>query len=58
MFDMADRENKAFAKHLKKAIGWSRLTIAEKYYRAERISKERHYGLPECAFCRKFKDNI
>jgi hypothetical protein len=45
-----DRKNKAFAEQFKKQMGWSDLTIREKYCRAEDIGKEWHYNLPEAIF--------
>jgi len=54
----ADRKNKAFAEHFKKQVGWSELTITEKYCRAEDIGKEWHYILPEAIFVESLKNTF
>ncbi len=46
----ADNRNKAFAEQFKKQVGWSSLTITEKYCRADEVGKEWHYNLPEELF--------
>ena len=54
----SDRRNKAFAEHFKKQVGWSELTITEKYCRAEMIGKEWYYNLPEAIFAESLKSTF
>ena len=54
----ADRRNKAFAEQFKRQVGWSELTITEKYCRAEELGKEWHYHLPEVVFAESLKSTF
>jgi hypothetical protein len=53
-----DRRNKAFAEQFKRQMGWDTLTIKEKYCRAEEISKEWYYILPEALFIESLKSTF
>lgn len=52
----SDLRNKAFAESFKKQVGWSELTITEKYCRVDDLGKEWYYHLPEAFFCRQFEE--
>ena len=53
-----EHKNKAFAEQFKKQVGWSTLTITQKYCRAEEMGKEWHYSLPEALFIESLKSTF
>ena len=53
-----DKRNKVFAEKFKKQMGWSALTITEKYCRADDLGKDWYYNMPEALFVDSLKETF
>ncbi|MBS0272771.1 MAG: hypothetical protein JSR85_09065 [Proteobacteria bacterium] len=53
-----DHKNKAFAEQFKGQLGWSGLTITEKYCQVEEFGKKFYYNLPEELFKESLKSTF